>query len=318
MGSPAPKYFWIVVTFSVSLSVYGYFYFQSHYTVYVDGHAVNFPGVEDFIQPFISYFPETFAVPDKKLISCGIPKSMSQLTINIMCLLYDEDSFRAEHNSLSDNWLNTTHRYCLDKSEFRKPTPQLLNDNETARFVFIRDPIHRFVSLYLEKCFGTDLYCFDCDGNMRCFIQIMYDELKKIQNYRHEFQKSPVVPIVQHAAPLSWNCKFDQDLKKWHLLMIGSDFEERKSSISHLTNILRRQGINESLVEKIQNDSLVGETPHSTHTSPRRVEAERQVREDPFIRDLLHKMYFFDYLIFPFKRDGLDEKYRTNFWTIPK
>ena len=38
--------------------------------------------------------------------------------------------------------------------------------------------------------------------------------------------------------------------------MMGSDFEERKSSISHLTNILRRQGINESLVEKIQQDSL--------------------------------------------------------------
>ena len=61
-----------------------------------------------------------------------------------------------------------------------------------------------------------------------------------------------------------------------------------------------------------------GETAHSTHTSSHRVEAERQVREDPFIRDLLHKIYFFDYVVFPFKRDSLDAKYRTNFWSIPE
>ncbi|EFO95293.1 hypothetical protein CRE_09046 [Caenorhabditis remanei] len=317
MGSTPPKYFWIIVTFSVSLSVYGFFSFQSRYTVYVDGHVVNFTGVEDFIQPFVSYFPVILAVPNNKLVSCGIPKSMSQLTISIMCLLYDEDSFSAENNSLNDTWVNK--RDCLEENEFRNPTPQLLNDNETVRFAFIRDPIQRFISMYLDKCVRSkEKYCFDCGTNMRCVVQGVYDELKNLQNYRHEFQKSGVSIMAQHAAPLSWNCNFDRGLEKWHLLMMGSDFEERKSSISHLTNILKRQGFNESLVEKIQQDTLAGETAHGTHTSPHRVEAERQVREDPFIRDLLHKIYFFDYLIFPFKRDGLDEKYRTNFWTIPK
>ncbi|EFP02891.1 hypothetical protein CRE_28310 [Caenorhabditis remanei] len=301
MASPAPKYFWIFVSFSVSLSVYGFFYFQSHYTIYVDGKVVNFTG--DLFQ----------VAADNKLISCGIPKSMSQLTINIMCLLYDEDSFSAESNSLNDTWV--TKRECLQENEFRNPTSQLLNDNETVRFAFIRDPIQRFVSLYLDKCIHTK-FCFDCDTNMSCFVQRIYDMLKNIQNYRHGFQKSDI--MAQHAAPLSWMCNFDRELEKWHLLMMGSDFVERKSSILHLANILKRQGFNESLVEKIQQDTLAGETAHSTHTSSHRVEAERQVREDPFIRDLLHKIYFFDYVVFPFKRDSLDAKYRTNFWSIPE
>ncbi|EGT32339.1 hypothetical protein CAEBREN_10412 [Caenorhabditis brenneri] len=250
--------------------------------------------------------------PDNKLISCGIPKSMSQLTINIMCLLYDEDSFSAA-NSLNDTWV--TKRECLQEKEFRHPTAKLKNDKDTVRFAFIRDPIQRFVSLYLDKCIHTK-FCFDCNTNMRCFVQRIYETLKKVQNNRHGFQEPDV--MAQHAAPLSWMCNFDQDLEKWHLLMMGSDFDERKSSILHLANILKRQGFEEKLVEKIQQDTLAGETAHSTHTSTHRLEAERQVREDPFIRDMLHKIYFFDYVVFPFRRDHLDAKYRTNFWKVPE
>ncbi|CAO4362910.1 unnamed protein product [Caenorhabditis nigoni] len=314
-GRDYKKYCCIFLTISACLGIYGFFNFQNEYTIYVDGRVVNFTGVDDFVPPFVSYYPNLFVAPEHKLISCGIPKSMSQLATSIMCLLYDEDSFTAENLSLNDTWA-TTSRKCSSEPEFQNPSPQLLNDSDTVRFAFIRDPIQRFVSFYLNKCvsFGG---CFGCpDKNLRCFVRKTYEVLKNISDYRHGSKDVDVMAV--HAAPLSWMCNFDKELEKWDLLMIGSDLEERKSSTLHLANILKRQGFKDSLVDKIKKDMMIGETPHGTHKSSHRQEAERQIREDPYIRDLLHKIYFFDYVVFPFRRDVLDEKYQTNFWKTPE
>ncbi|CCD71535.1 Carbohydrate sulfotransferase [Caenorhabditis elegans] len=238
---------------------------------------------------------------------------MTQLTMNIMCLLYNETQFYDDNQSLNDTWL--TERKCLENDDFIYPTESLENDIETARFAFIRDPIQRFVSLYLNKCV-REKSCYNCGDDMRCTVWKIYEGLKKIQD--HWDGHSEIGFMEGHAAPLSWNCDFDKDLPKWQLLMMGADSNERKSSILHLANILKKQGVKQELVEKIQEDMIAGETGHSTHKSAERIEAERQVREDPFIRDLLHKIYFFDYVVFPFKRDHLDPKYQSNFWTLPK
>ncbi|ULU13733.1 hypothetical protein L3Y34_016307 [Caenorhabditis briggsae] len=314
-GNNISKYCCIFLTMSVCLGIYGFFNFQNEYTIYVNGKIVNFTGVEDFIPPFVSYDPHILVAPENKLISCAIAKSMSQLTASIMCLLYDEDTFLAQNLSLNDAW--NTSRECLEEYAFQHPSPQLLNDPDTVRFAFIRDPIQRFVSFYLDKC-GHLGQCLGCNStDLRCFVRKTYEMLKNISDHRHGFDWDGNV-TAEHAAPLSWMCNFDKDLEKWHLLMMGSDLEERKSSILHLGNILKRQGFNETLVEKIQKDMTIGETPHGTHKSSHRQEAERQIREDPYIRDLLHKIYFFDYVVFPFKRDVLDEKYKTNFWKTPE
>lgn len=60
-----------------------------------------------------------------------------------------------------------------------------------------------------------------------------------------------------------------------------------------------------------------GETAHSTFKSTNRLAAEKQIREDPVVRYFLHKIYFFDYVVFPFKRDVLDPEYRSIFATAP-
>uniref|UniRef100_A0A1I7T4V0 Carbohydrate sulfotransferase n=1 Tax=Caenorhabditis tropicalis TaxID=1561998 RepID=A0A1I7T4V0_9PELO len=247
-----------------------------------------------------------------KMMSCGIRKSMSQLTFNTMCLLKNEDNFLNGNHSLNETWLST--RPCKDTPEFRTPSLEFLTDPETVRFAFIRDPIERFVSLYLDKCLN-EKNCWSCDSDMRCVVREIYSGLKKIQNHR-EWKSIPTYMDL-HAAPLSWNCGFNNDLTKWNLLIMGADAEERKSSILQLGNLMKRQGVPEELLDKVQKDTMEGETIHSTHKSTNRLEAERQVREDPVVRDYLHKIYFFDYLVFPFNRERLDAKYQTDFWKLP-
>uniref|UniRef100_A0A1I7T4V3 Sulfotransfer_1 domain-containing protein n=1 Tax=Caenorhabditis tropicalis TaxID=1561998 RepID=A0A1I7T4V3_9PELO len=269
--------------------------------------------VEDFISPFINLDSDFYAATNYNLMSCGIRKSMSQLTINTMCLLKDEQTFLANGHHMNDTWL--IERECLKDRNFRKPSEAFINSNSTVKFAFIRDPFDRFISLYLDKCIRENL-CYNCGDDMRCVVRNIHSGLQKYQNHREWRPKGSYIDY--HAAPLSWNCNFDRDLSKWHLLMIGSDLEERRSSLLLLENILKRQGVSDELIQKIHNESLSGETDHSTHKSPLRIKAEQQVREDPVVRDLLHKIYLFDYIVFPFKKDRLDAKYQTSFWKIPE
>ncbi|CAO4376603.1 unnamed protein product [Caenorhabditis nigoni] len=293
--------------------LYSFIFKEASYTVILDGKEVNFTGVEDFIQPYVNIVSDFFVASNYKMMSCGIRKSMSQLTVNTMCLLHDEERFLKENHSLNETWV--TIRSCQNNQAFRKPSEDLLNNPETIRFAFIRDPIERFVSLYLDKCV-KEQNCWACKSDMRCVVKEIYEALKNLQNHR-DWKPIPTY-MDWHAAPLSWNCNFDKDLSKWTLLMMGADAEERKSSILQLGNIMKRQGVSENVVQMVQEQSLAGETAHSTHKSTRRLEAERQVREDPVVRDYLHKIYFFDYLVFPFNRERLDAKYQTDFWKVPE
>ncbi|PIC23047.1 hypothetical protein B9Z55_016881 [Caenorhabditis nigoni] len=293
--------------------LYRFLFPEVRFTVFLNDREVNFTGVEDFIPPYVNIVSDFFVASNYKMMSCGIRKSMSQLATNTMCLLHDEARFLRENHNLNETWAE--QQSCQDNQEFRKPSEDLLNNPETIRFAFIRDPIERFVSLYLDKCVKEES-CWACKSDMRCVVQEIYKSLKHLKNHK---DRNPIPTYMDlHAAPLSWNCNFDKDLSKWNLLMMGADAEERKSSILQLGNIMKRQGVSDNVVQMVQEQSLAGETAHSTHKSTRRLEAERQVREDPVVRDYLHKIYFFDYLVFLFNRQRLDAKYQTDFWKVPE
>lgn len=75
----------------------------------------------DFIQPYVNIRSDLFVrfrkccprrsvlfqiAPKYKILSCGIRKSMSQLLINIMCLLHNETEFQNQNRSLNDTWMS--------------------------------------------------------------------------------------------------------------------------------------------------------------------------------------------------------------------
>ncbi|CAB04492.2 Carbohydrate sulfotransferase [Caenorhabditis elegans] len=274
--------------------------------------VMEFEGVEDFIVPFVNYTKRFMVAPDKKLISCTLRKSMSQLAENIMCLLYDEQQYFANSQSLNDTWKD--ERKCEHDRSYLNPSETLLNDTDTVRFAFIRDPFQRFISFYLDKCV-REQKCYNCGNNMTCVLKNFYWGLKKVQR-RWDGREQPEYVEI-HAAPLSWNCDFYKDLSKWQLIPIGSDKTERSSAITQTEKILRKQRVNETLVDMVVDGMKDGDTDHSTYKSAHRLEAERQIREDPYIREMLHKIYYFDYVVFPFNRDSLDLKFQDTSCTIP-
>ncbi|CAL2042563.1 unnamed protein product [Caenorhabditis brenneri] len=263
----------------------------------------------EFISPYVNIRSDLFIAPKYGILSCGIRKSMSQLLINIMCLLHNETEFQNQHRSLNDTWMSD--RVCSHKDQnFHIPPKNVNSFQNLTKFAFIRDPFDRFISFFLHVC-KNDNGCWNCGDDMRCVVQNVYKSLKKYEKNPNEATSTLV---DRHAAPISWNCNLQETLSQYHLIKIGADFKNRQSAITELTELLAANGVPENLITKISNESISGETMHGTYKSPGRLLAEKQVKEDPVVREFLHKIYFFDYLIFRFDFSHLDEKYRRQLY----
>ncbi|CAI5450159.1 unnamed protein product [Caenorhabditis angaria] len=250
--------------------------------------------VLEFIAPFQSILSDYLTSPSYGITTCSIRKSMSKMMFNTMCLLYDSENFLR----------GGKYKRC----SYSDPNFAALSKNFTTypnftNVVFIRDPFDRFLSLYLDKCVRQHK-CFDCNEDMRCVVREIYNSLK---------QRKSASFMDLHSAPSSWFCDFENSMKTYDLLIIGSDLEERKVPALKFSKILEDKGVPRELIRKIVGDLLVGETEHSTHRSKRRKIAAQQIRQDPIVREYLHKIYLNDYLIFPqFNRSHLDQKYQQD------
>ncbi|CAI2354132.1 unnamed protein product [Caenorhabditis sp. 36 PRJEB53466] len=265
----------------------------------------------DFIPPYINIRSDMFIAPKYEMLSCGIRKSMSQLLINIMCLLHNETEFLKQNRSLNDTWMS--ERVCSHTdARFHIPRENAQNFKNLTKFAFIRDPFDRFISFYLHIC-QNERGCWDCGDDMRCVLRNVYGSLRR---YEANPDEKTSTLVDRHAAPISWNCNFQESLSNYHLIKIGADEKRRKDAIMELSQILSEHGVPANLISRISNESMTGETFHGTHKSAGRVAAEKQVREDTVVREYLHKIYFFDYLIFQFDRAHLDSNYRDllYFW----
>ncbi|CAI46585.1 sulfotransferase family protein [Caenorhabditis elegans] len=264
-------------------------------------------GSNDFIVPFINYTKYFITAPRNKIIMCGIRKSMSLLSTNIMCLLNNVDPFFANNDALNEDW--KVERSCQRNHSFYFPPSELLNDSNTVRLAFIRDPFQRFVSFYLDKCVNSNM-CQSCGTNMTCVVDKIYTGLRKIQT-----NWNGTVPftdrMILHTATYSWNCDFRKDFSKWEFIYIEPEKHERIRAINHLSSVMKKQGVNETVIGRFQNDMKNGEISYATYKSQKRAEALRLVQEDPYIRNILHKIYYFDYVLFQLKKDALDAQFRS-------
>uniref|UniRef100_A0A8R1HS74 Sulfotransferase domain-containing protein n=1 Tax=Caenorhabditis japonica TaxID=281687 RepID=A0A8R1HS74_CAEJA len=189
--------------------------------------------------------------PKYNILACGIRKSMSQLLINIMCLLNNEQEFQRQNRSLNETWMSG--RVCShDDPKFHISQKSVLNSRNLTKFAFIRDPFDRFISFYLHIC-QNENGCWDCGGDMRCVLKNVYESLKK---YEEDPDESKSTLVDRHAAPISWNCNFQEHISTYNLIKISTDAENRQSAIGELSALLADREISAHLITMISNGSL--------------------------------------------------------------
>ncbi|EGT31992.1 hypothetical protein CAEBREN_24799 [Caenorhabditis brenneri] len=256
----------------------------------------------DFIPPFLPLVNDALVTEKHNLLGCSIRKSMSQLSINIICYLNDPEEFERNNQSFSDTW-KEDRKSCQAFSETSldptKIDPKILNSKNLTRFAFVRDPMERFVSFFMDKCIKEN-YCWDCVDDVRCVVQHIYERLQKnILDPKHVKADNDTW-MDWHVAPQSWNCDFKNFIKDFHLIHIGPSNEERSEAFEKLEKVLNSAKIPSEQIQKIAEAVRNGTTNHATYMSKDREKVLKRIEDDKYVKDYLRKIYYHDYKVFGF------------------
>lgn len=121
---------------------------------------------QKIVDDFVKNLPEGFFVhPPTKFAMCTIPKnSCTQWTTIMHKILNDDPTQNKKYfKAAAVSWerFNST-------DDGRQAIRQLLSDPNAERVIFVRDPLARFASAYLNKCF------IDNCRNGRCIARNFY------------------------------------------------------------------------------------------------------------------------------------------------
>uniref|UniRef100_A0A0N4ZPW8 Carbohydrate sulfotransferase n=1 Tax=Parastrongyloides trichosuri TaxID=131310 RepID=A0A0N4ZPW8_PARTI len=269
---------------------------------------------EDFVRKYV-------IAPKYKIINCIMPKCMSTVTSKIFSYLYDSKSY------LSFDWkINgiTSSHHKNDYSSISNLINKVMGDkdelNEWEMTTFIREPLDRFVSAFIDKCYleneilplgmfypGTKM-CYGCGRNMSCYLKEQYH---RASMYSKDYQK--VVGYEdQHTFPQNWFCNFGEYKDKYGIYKTTTDKNGKINYKKFIINILKKQNVEEDKIHFIET-VILEERKNITDPNEIKIKEKKksienyyelprilknELLKDPYMYKVFLSMYYYDYLIF--------------------
>ncbi|CAJ0567592.1 unnamed protein product, partial [Mesorhabditis spiculigera] len=172
-------------------------------------------------------------------------------------------------------------------------------DKKWINYVLVRDPLERFISGFVHKCLRSSARgqnCYQCDDNITCLMENQYKSLKKISDtgivpYLHTVEDS-------HFAPQNWNCELQAHYNDYKI------FKYSHENIGAILESVFEDFANASVPVDVINDirqQITGKKSyHATYDSDDVVKYRKMVQETPYLRELLVKMFYHDYVLFDY------------------
>ncbi|WKY08832.1 hypothetical protein Q1695_001759 [Nippostrongylus brasiliensis] len=229
------------------------------------------------LPPFVRY-REKFQMNSKyKLSYCDIPKVMSTLSAAMFCFLRNPFKFNAYGRRIHEE------KWCESFCEKQQKLTIRSNETElegTTRFAFIRHPIDRFLSGYVNKCllpssneikYGV-FDCYGCKQSLSCFIERFHDQIWDVYKKNNSELK---YFIINHLAPQTWYCNFKNRLRDFVLIKYSRESRGISAMANQLDVVLRHAEIPLYLRKQIAEAIIAGESHHSTYHTVHRQRAEK-------------------------------------------
>uniref|UniRef100_A0AC35TRD8 Carbohydrate sulfotransferase n=1 Tax=Rhabditophanes sp. KR3021 TaxID=114890 RepID=A0AC35TRD8_9BILA len=254
----------------------------------------------------ISFYPRYRVSSKYKINVCSIDKNLSTLMTAVICLLKNETFFMEKKMKLSKEEYHV--RSCgrsIEETNLTKVSIKF-NDNRSDLFeengrwlnlVIIREPIERFVSGFVDKCVINQTWqkypnrCGGCKMNLKCFVEYMYKRMikralldEKINNFDD-----------QHFNPQTWRC--EDKFEKFTRLKYSADPALGKTFFDQLYVLLHLQNVSSSTIDYIKREINEGRTDHATYFSNKRLFYTRTLTTNPYLMDLISRMYYSDFKI---------------------
>uniref|UniRef100_A0A0K0EWI3 Carbohydrate sulfotransferase n=1 Tax=Strongyloides venezuelensis TaxID=75913 RepID=A0A0K0EWI3_STRVS len=272
---------------------------------------------EDFVRKFI-------VAPKYKMANCIMPKCMSTVTSKIFSYLYDTEEY------LKFNWQMNGVSASHHKNDFSKMENfinKFVNSNKNnlkdwQLSVFIREPLDRFISAFIDKCYlekdilslgmfypGSEL-CYGCNKNMSCYLTKQYT---RSALYSRSLQR--VVGYEdQHTFPQNWFCSFGDYKNIYTVYKTKTDKEGKIMYKNTIIDMLKKQNVEEDKIEYIEKFILQNRKNITDPIEVKLKEKKKTIKNynelptilknellsDPYMYKLFISMYYYDYLIFDY------------------
>eukprot|EP01084_Bolivina_argentea_P136460 240330_1 len=168
----------------------------------------DFVGTEYFVgtdEAAFKYYSKNVFNITKSFIYCPIAKSGSSFWKSVLSAMLNVDSNDQKYSTLTSN-ISVRHK--------------LINNNNIYRFVFIRDPLERAHSAYMDKCYGFSTYAKrHCMGTLHNRHMSFKDFTVFIWN---QYTKYGIGKINGHWMPQSFYCELHKYSKLWNIYQLGN------------------------------------------------------------------------------------------------
>jgi hypothetical protein len=173
-----------------------------------------------------------FVYPPKKFAFCLIEKNACSTWIEtVFQQLLREDDFSPwlEEVLQSHGWIGTDYNVsAISQSKFgEQGIDKIFQDPTATRAVFVREPLERFASAFLNKCIDTDLYY--CPVNSTVFRDV-------VEWAMH----ADLTSADGHFLPQAFHCDLQNRISQYNVIALM-----KEDTFSHNMNcVLAKSGLN--------------------------------------------------------------------------
>ncbi|PAV70890.1 hypothetical protein WR25_14679 [Diploscapter pachys] len=100
-------------------------------------------------------------------------------------------------------------------------------------------------------------------------------------------------------------CNFNEIFHEYTFIRYDNSERGKKKAMQDIIKLLAQHGVEKSITDKIEHDSMVSKTGHSTFFYPKRKIFLNMLQNDTYIKNLFKRIYYFDYLLFHYDVDEL-------------
>ncbi|CAJ0956373.1 unnamed protein product, partial [Mesorhabditis belari] len=276
---------------------------QEHYKMVIyEEKFCPHNGSCDLIKPFIHYESRQMLAPSYGVSACVIYKNFSTVLTSIICYLYDILRYQEKVKEMMKDTYN--HRLCMKDNEYHsfnirdRMTPKTAE--KWTNYLIVREPLERFISGFVNKCIldvvNRDKPCYGCDENITCVMEKQYQSLKTMSNNNKAARKHTVEDA--HFGPQSWHCELRAHYLDYKILQYSP--AKTEELLEELLTDFEEFGVPLSVTDDIREQVLGGKTFHATFDTPERIHYTKVVEESPYLKELLVKMFYYDYVFFDF------------------
>ncbi|CAJ0935903.1 unnamed protein product, partial [Mesorhabditis belari] len=267
----------------------------------------------ELLKPFYNFETRHMLAPKYGISTCVIYKNFSTVFTSIICYLFDAIAYKKEvPDMMKDTYFNRrcqlhneVHGFGI-KKEFKSE-----RGNRWRNYVILREPEERFVSAFVDKCIFAKKQpeahyyervnpCYGCETNITCFIEKQYESLRAIANGT---KQSAHTVEDAHFAPQTWHCEMKEFFTDYTFLKYTPS--KTSALLDELFAEFEFFGVPRNITDDIRKQIIGRKTFHVTYDSDLPGKYRQEIRNSRYLREMLVKLYYFDYLYFHFPLPNL-------------